>query len=108
MAKQSGKFNSRIILTKESQKKIQRKHRNKLKIGQLVTRMEEVSNDIQETKEKIRQTEEDIRQAKVDGDKDYVKMLTAYLVELQKKENLLLSTPSGNFTIHFNFHFHID
>jgi len=68
--------------------------------------MEEVSNDIQETKKKIRQTEEEIRQAKVDGDKNYVKTLTAYLVELQKEKNLLLSTPSGNFTIHFNFHFH--
>lgn len=50
--------------------------------------MEEVSIEIRETKEKI-------RQAEADGDRDYVKTLTSYLVELQRNKNVLLSAPSG-------------
>jgi uncharacterized membrane protein (DUF106 family) len=57
---------------------------------------------MEDVSKRISATEEKIRQAEADGDKDYVKTLTSYLVELQREKNALLTAPSGNLTTHFH------
>jgi len=54
---------------------------------------------MEEVSRRIRETEDKIRQAEADGDAKRRDRLEEYLLELQRKENLLLSAPPGNLTL---------
>jgi len=58
--------------------------------------MADVQDEINEVKAEIKELKAKRNKAELDGDKQLVLAYTNEISELQRKENILLSRPSGN------------